>query len=621
MHQNRLLLPTLREVPADAEAASHRLLLRAGFIRPLASGVYAFLPLGWRVLRRIERIIRQEMDGAGAQELHLSAMQPAELWQRSGRYDEYGPELIRFHDRGGREFALGPTHEEVITTLAGQEIGSYRQLPLTVYQIQTKFRDERRPRFGLLRCREFLMKDAYSFDADREGLEASYTRMYEAYCRIFERCGLRYRAVLADAGSIGGDGGTHEFIALAEIGEDTIAVCTGCDYAANLEKAEAAPPAGVAAGRSSEAAYWQRALPEDSQAEAARHPSRTSETGFPEAVPLHAQAAGRESAVISAYERFHTPGVRTIEQLVQTFRLEARDIIKTLLYLADGEPIAVLIRGDQTANEIKLAHYLGASRLELADAETAQRITGAPVGFAGPIGLSVPLLVDVQVAAMEQGITGANAADYHYRGVRPGRDFALDRVGDFRNVGEGDACPRCRSALALHKGIEIGHVFKLGTKYSEVLEANFADASGQEHPLIMGCYGIGISRLLAAVAEQRHDEHGLLWPMAIAPFHVHLIPVSVQDEVQMAVAESLYSRLREAGAEVLLDDRAERPGVKFKDADLIGIPLRLTVGKRAAEGIVEFKRRSDEAAAALTIEEAVAQITSEIASADRTSLL
>lgn len=561
MRQTTYLAPTLREAPAEAEAISHKLMLRAGFIRQLAAGIYTYLPMGWRVLRKVESIVREEMDRAGAQEILMPAMQPAELWRESGRYDVYGPELIRLQDRHEREFALGPTHEEVITTLVRNEVRSYRKLPINLYQIQTKFRDERRPRFGLLRGREFLMKDAYSFDTDWEGLDKSYWAMYDAYNRIFTRCGLDFRPVEADAGAIGGEGGTHEFMALADIGEDTIATCTHCDYAANLEKAEAG----------------------------------------------EGKREYRE-ATVGEHEKFHTPAVRTIEQLTASLGVEPREFIKTLVYLADGQPVAVLVRGDHEANEIKVKNYLNAENVELADHETTQRITGAPVGFAGPIGLSVPVLVDREVAVMPFAITGANEQDYHIRNVRPGHDFPLEKTGDFRNVIEGDTCPRCEGTLKFYRGIEVGHVFKLGTKYSDKLGAKYLDANGKEQVMIMGCYGIGVSRVLSAIVEQCSDENGIIWPMSVAPFHVHLIPVSAKDEAQVKVAEDLYNRLRENGVEVLLDDRDERPGVKFKDSDLIGIPVRVTVGKGAVEGRVEYKERKHNEQHDITVEEAFARI-------------
>jgi prolyl-tRNA synthetase len=559
MRQSKLLMPTLREAPAEAEAVSHQLLLRAGLVRQLAAGIYTYLPLGRRVLRKLEGIVREEMDKAGGQEVLMPALQPAELWRQSGRYEVYGPELVRLRDRHDREFALGPTHEEVITALLRGEISSYRQLPATLYQIQTKFRDEQRPRYGLLRGREFLMKDAYSFDADWEGLHRSYMAMYDAYHRIFTRCDLNFRAVEADAGSIGGEGGTHEFMALADIGEDTIASCTCCNYAANLEKAEY----GIA----------------------------------------HMDAAVVEP---EAPKRLHTPGIKKIEQLTESLGQDASVFIKTLIFVADGNPVAILVRGDHEVNEIKVKQALAVDSLALADQETTERVTGAPTGFAGPVGLAIPIYADIAVTQMAAAIVGANEADYHLANIQPGVHFNSMARGDYRNAAEGDRCPRCEEGrLQFHRGIEIGHVFKLGTKYSEAMEATFLDASGKAQSLIMGCYGIGVSRLLSAVIEQHADEQGIVWPASIAPYHVHIVPVSAKDDTQMSLASQLAERLTAAGIEVLLDDRDERPGVKFKDADLIGIPLRLTVGRQAANGIVEAKLRTEAAAKELTIEEAL----------------
>ncbi|GGD67209.1 proline--tRNA ligase [Paenibacillus nasutitermitis] len=550
MRQRHSFIPTLREIPADAEAISHQLMVKAGFIRQLAAGVYSLLPLGRRALRKVETIVREEMERVQGQELLLPALQPADLWQESGRYEVYGPELVRLHDRAGREFVLGPTHEEVITALVKQEINSYKRLPLLLYQIQTKFRDERRPRFGLLRCREFVMKDAYSFDTDWEGLARNYEAVYQAYHRIFERCGLNFRAVEADAGSIGGEGGTHEFMALAESGEDVIVSCRSCSYAANLEKAEFQKRDGQDNGETS--------------------------TGSP--------------------EKFHTPGIKTIEQLAAFTGTEPSGMIKTLLYLADGRPAAVVVKGNHEANETKIKQWLGAETLELADPAVVQAVTGSMPGYAGPAGLASPvlLLVDRDVAEMDHAVAGANETDYHLRQLRPGRDFSLEHVGDFRNAQEGDHCPHCSGELILERGIELGHVFKLGTKYSEACGARFLDANGKEQFFIMGCYGIGVSRLLAAIVEQHHDQNGMIWPVETAPFHVHLIIVSLQDEGQLTVAERMYRLLKEAGADVLYDDRDERMGVKLKDADLIGLPVRIVVGKGIAQGIVEYKERQGE---------------------------
>ncbi|WP_456289546.1 proline--tRNA ligase [Paenibacillus sp. AK002] len=547
MRQSQLLMTTMRDVPSEAEALSHQWMLRGGYIRQTAAGIYSYLPLGWRVLRKIEAIIRQEMDSAGGQELLMPAVQPAELWKESGRYDVYGAELIRLHDRHNREFVLGPTHEEVITSIVRQEISSYRKLPVNLYQIQSKYRDERRPRFGLLRGREFLMKDAYSFDRDWEGLDASYRNMYETYERIFRRCGLMFRAVEADAGAIGGQGETHEFMALADIGEDTVVSCSDCRYAANLERAESAAPGEPAAMRDS------------------------------------VKTGGS-----SAMERILTPGVKSIQELTDFLQVGAEQLMKTLIYRVDGELVAVLVRGDREANETKVKSYLGAEAAEMASAEEVKQATGAPVGFAGPVGLRLKIMVDHEVAAMAEGITGANQEDTHLKGVRPGLDFSLEYVGDFRNVTEGEPCPRCGAPLQFHRGIELGHVFKLGTKYSDAMNGKYLDADGREKPLIMGCYGIGVSRVMAAIAEQRILDGRLVWPMSVAPFKVHIIPVAVKDETQMQLAEHIYRKLSGAGLEPLLDDRDERAGVKFKDADLAGAPLRIIVGRGAASGEVEW---------------------------------
>ncbi|WP_282939731.1 proline--tRNA ligase [Paenibacillus sp. RC67] len=562
MRQRSMLIPTLREIPAEAEAASHKLMIRGGFIRPLAAGIYTYLPIGWRVLRKIEHIIREEMDRAGAQELLMPAMQPAELWKQSERYGVYGPELIRLHDRNQREFALGPTHEEVVTALIRDTVSSYRSLPMTVYQIQTKFRDERRPRFGLLRGREFMMKDAYSFAIDWESLDSTYQSMYETYHRIFTRCGLHFRAVEADAGSIGGEGETHEFMALSDIGEDTVVACPSCGYAANLEKAVA--------------------------------------------LQQKQESASPSSNVLC--EKFATPGIKTIEQLVHALGIKAEAIIKTLVYIADGQPIAIAIRGDHEVNELKMMHWLRAESLELADEQTIQQAVGGPAGFIGPIGLPIKLLVDHSAAQITAGTAGANTTDYHVRNVVPGRDFSIEHVGDFRNVKEGESCPQCSDRLKFYRGIEVGHVFKLGTKYSDKLKAETADAAGQQTKLIMGCYGIGVSRLLSAIVEQYHDEQGIRWPASVAPFQVHLIPVSIQDETQIHLAETLYQKLINLGIEVLMDDREERPGVKFKDADLIGIPIRLVIGKKSNEGIVEYKSRTSSESVEMTVAEAIEHI-------------
>ncbi|MFB5267265.1 proline--tRNA ligase [Paenibacillus enshidis] len=543
MRQTQIAVPTWREAAVDAESGGHRYLLRSGMIRQLAAGVYTYLPLGFRVLSKISAIIRQELSYAGAQEMLMPALQPAELWKTSGRYEVYGPELIRLKDRHHREFALGPTHEEVITSLIKQEISSYRQLPVAFFQIQTKFRDELRPRSGLLRGREFLMMDAYSFHNDYEGLDAFYEVMHAAYERILSRCGLEYRGVEADAGAIGGEGGSHEFMAFSGIGEDTIAVCGSCGYAANLEKAEVC--------------------------------------------------------------------LRTIEELSVACDEPASSFIKTILYSADGKAVAVLVRGDREVNEIKVKQALRVQELRLVEEREIAAWTGVLSGFSGPVGLTLPLLVDQEVALMSQGIVGANETDYHLRGVRPGKDFNLERTGDFRNAAEGDACPRCHGVLSMQRGIEVGHIFKLGEKYTSPFNAQVLQADGQSLTPVAGCYGIGVSRLMAAVSEQCHDEYGLIWPEEVAPFRVHLIPVSAKDELQKQAAEKLYQDLIGLGMEVLLDDREERPGVKFNDADLIGIPWRIIVGKRTGEGYVEVKRRGTQETETVSLEEAIRRVAGE----------
>lgn len=555
MRQSRLFLNTLRETPAEADVASHRLMLRAGLIRQLSAGVYTFLPLGYRALAKVEAIVRQEMDRAGAQEIFMPAMQPAELWQHSGRWDDYGPELIRFSDRHERTMALGPTHEEVITSLVQNEVRSWRQLPVTLYQIQTKFRDERRPRAGLLRGREFRMKDAYSFDVDEAGLDSSYEAMYDAYCRIFDRLGIEYRAVEADSGAIGGEGGNHEFMVISAAGEDTIAGCSKCSYAANIEKAvgQALPP-----------------------------------------------AAG---ANIRAPETVATPHARTIEALVKLLGVDAGQIVKVLVYIADGQPVAACLRGDHEVNEVKLKKVLGARSLEMASAEEVLRYTGKPVGFVGP-DCGLPVVFDRDILSISDGVVASETPDAHDLHVVPNRDFEVTQTADIRLVREGDACVQCGAPLVFLGGIEVGHVFKLGTKYTKAFDARYADESGTAQMIVMGCYGIGTSRIIPAVIEQCHDEDGITWPLSIAPYPVHIVLVNHRDDEQVNVAESLYQRFLAAEVEALLDDRDERPGVKFKDADLIGLPVRITVGSKVKEGNVELKIRRTGEVQVLPIEEA-----------------
>ena len=544
MRYSQLLIPTLKEVPAEAEAASHILLFRAGMIRKLASGIYDYLPVGLRVLRKVEAIVRQEMNRAGAQEVLLPAVQPAELWQESGRWQIYGKELLRFQDRHGRDCCFGPTHEEVITDLVRREVHSYRQLPLNLYQIQVKFRDEIRPRFGLIRGREFIMKDAYSFDIDEAGAERTYKAMYEAYSRIFRRCGLTFKAVEADSGPIGGSF-SHEFMVLADTGEDFLASCTACDYAANLEKAEV--------------------------------PAMAVSSGSPPPGAPHLVA---------------TPGVRTVEEVAAFLMVQPRDIVKTLIYETDLGPVAVLIRGDHEVNEVKVKNLLGATELLLAGPDRVRELTGAEVGFAGPMGLSIPVYADQAVAALPAMVTGANQTGHHLTGVHPGRDLTFTQVADLRLATDQDPCPRCGAALTILKGIEVGHVFKLGYKYSKALNAKFLDADGGEQYIYMGCYGIGVSRIVAAAIEQGHDDDGIIWPVPLAPFQVGLVPINLNDEATRDTVQRLHDEFEAAGLEVLLDDRDERPGVKFKDMDLLGLPVRVVVGpKTLAKGQAEVRRR------------------------------
>jgi prolyl-tRNA synthetase len=534
--------------------------LRAGMIRKLASGIYDYLPVGLRVLRKVEQIVREEMNRAGAQEVLLPAVQPGELWQESGRWQVYGKELLRFKDRHGRDCCFGPTHEEVITDLVRREVHSYRQLPLNLYQIQVKFRDEIRPRFGLIRGREFIMKDAYSFDLDEAGAEATYQAMYEAYSRIFSRCGLTFKAVEADTGPIGGSF-SHEFMVLADTGEDLLASCTACAYAANLEKAEVPPPA---------------------------------DPGPP---PPGAPAP------------VHTPGVRTVEEVAAFLGVNPAEIVKTLIYETDRGPVAVLLRGDHEVNEIKVKNLLGVTDLLLAGPARVEELTGAAVGFAGPVGLALPLYADQAVAALPAMVTGANRTDYHLTGVNPLRDLSLTRVADLRQVTAQDPCPRCGGVLEILRGIEVGHIFKLGFKYSKALNAKYLDADGQEQYVFMGCYGIGVSRIVAAAIEQGHDEDGIIWPWALAPFTVGLVPISMNDAGTREAATRLYDDLTRAGLEVLWDDRDERPGVKFKDMDLLGLPLRVVIGpKTLAAGQAEVRERRSKNLALVSLDQIIPYI-------------
>jgi prolyl-tRNA synthetase len=544
MRQSRLFAPTLREVPSEAEATSHQWMLRAGMIRQLASGVYTYLPLGRKVLQKVEQIVREEMNRAGAQEILMPSITPLDLFKQSGRYDVYGPLLMKFKDRHDREFALGPTHEEVVTSLIRDEIRSYKKLPINVYQIQTKFRDEYRPRFGLLRGREFIMKDAYSFDIDREGLDQSYQAMYDAYQRIFTRCGLDFRAVEADSGAIGGKG-THEFMVLASIGEDTIAYCTSCNYAANIEMAEV----------------------------------------------VKSTDAATSKEIKLEKELINTGDNKSAQQVAEFLKVNSSDVLKTMIYHVDNQVVAILIRGDDEVNEAKVKNFLNGQLVELVSADQVKELTGTAIGSVGPIGLRLKVIADEGVRGAQNVVIGANQENYHYIHVSEGVDFEVSEFADLRNIKEGDACPRCGGKIDFTRGTEVGHVFKLGTKYSSQFGARYLDEQGREQDMVMGCYGIGVSRTVAAAIEQNHDENGIIWPVPLAPFDVHIIPVNTKEESQVEIAESLYRQLQEAGLDPLMDDRAERAGVKFKDSDVIGIPLRIVIGSKAAEGIVELKVR------------------------------
>jgi prolyl-tRNA synthetase len=561
------LIPTLKEAPSEAQVISHVLLVRGGYIRKLAAGIYSLLPLGMRVVHKIERVIREELTRSGAEEVLLPMVHPAELWQESGRWQKYGPELLRIKDRKGADFAVSPTAEEAICDLVRRDVKSYRQLPLNLFQIQDKFRDEMRPRAGLMRGREFIMKDAYSFHATVEDAHREYKNMYDAYVRIFKRCGLEFRAVEADTGAIGGSM-SHEFQVLAESGEDAIVSCDNCDYAANVEKAEMKRSAGEAAA--------------------------------PKA---------------AAFEEVHTPGAGSIEDVGKMMKAKPNAFIKTLIYVADGKPIIALVRGDRDLNELKLKAALAVETLELASDATVREVTGANVGFAGPQGRGVPVYADFEVREMGWAVTGANKTDYHVKGFNLGRDVPEAKIVDLRTAAGGDPCARCGTGhYKAYRGIEVGHVFFLGTKYSEPMKVNFLDAEGKDKPMVMGCYGIGVTRIAAAAIEQNHDDDGITWPMALAPFHVVITTAGREPELA-AAAETLEKELEARGIEVLYDDRDERPGAKFKDADLIGIPLRVTVGKRGlGEGKLELKKRRDKEAtlvAQATIADELARLVKE----------
>ncbi len=548
----RTFIPTMKETPEGAEIASHVLMLRAGLVGQVMAGAYMYLPLGLRSLRKAEQIVREEMDAAGAIELAMPAMSPTVLWERTGRVEAFGDVLVTFSlPRQNRKVSvtLGPTHEEIITDMVSRQISSYRQMPITMYQITPKFRNEERPRFGVLRTSEFLMKDAYSFDATVESLGESYQKMYAAYCRIFSRCGLKYLAVEAESGPIGGDA-SHEFMIPAENAEDTLLHCVDCGYAANQERAE-----------------------------------------------VGARDFSPPDIALETLQKVDTPGATTIEQVSDFLGCKPPQMIKTLIYTADAAPIAVLIRGDHEANEGKIRRAVDAEKLELAAAGVIERVTGAVVGFAGPVGLKekIPIWADRDVELMANSVTGANQGDVHLTGVNLGRDFEVDHFADLRKAVDADPCPRCSSKLSLRHAIEVGHVFKLGTKYSEALGANFLDDKEQQHPIIMGCYGIGVNRIMAGLIETSHDSGGIIWPVALAPYELLLVPLNVTDQQTIDVARQLHDELSAAGIEVLLDDRDARAGVKFKDADLIGIPLRVVIGPRGLkQGKLEIKWRWDE---------------------------
>jgi prolyl-tRNA synthetase len=579
-------IPTLRDDPQDAEIDSHKLMLRAGLIRKLVGGLYTFMPLGLRALRKVESIVREEMDAAGAQEVLMPALQPRELWDRSGRYSAMGDVMFRVKDRQARDMVLGPTHEEVITDLVAREISSYRQLPRTFYQIQNKFRDEIRPRFGLMRAKEFSMKDAYSFDIGWDEADASYEAMYDAYTRIFSRCGLVTKVVEADTGAMGGKW-SHEFMVLADSGEDGLVECEACAYAANLERAE--------------------------RGEGSRVESRGEEpSGSPASIPsLEGRPKGGVGSVAqTVLTEIATPGCRTIEQVAGFLKCAPERLIKTLIYLVNGSPIAVLLPGDRELNEKKLARALDVDAVALADDAAIQGATGAPVGFAGPVGLSIPIHADMALRGMADGVTGANKADTHLTGVSMNRDVTAAAFHDLATAREGDACPRCGKRLREKRGIEVGHVFKLGTKYTKSFQARYLDASGCEQDMVMGCYGIGVTRTLQAVIEQSHDDKGIRWPAAVAPFAVVIDALTPEKAGHMDLARSLAAEIEAGGADVLVDDREDRPGVKFNDADLIGFPVRVVISERGLkQNMLEIKRRVDAKPEMVPAADAAAKVT------------
>ncbi len=542
MRMTEYYVPTLKEDPTEAEVISHKLMLRAGLMRRLASGIFTYLPMGYKIIRKLEDIVREELNRAGALEVLMPAVQPDDLWRESGRWYEFGPEMLKLSDRKERDYSIGPTHEEVVTDLIRDEIRSYKDLPLNLYQIQTKFRDEIRPRFGVLRAREFSMKDAYSFDVDQEALEESYRKMFDAYARIFERCGLAFRTVEADTGPIGGTD-SHEYMVIAETGEDEVLYCESCGYAANVERA---------------------------RGKVEREPVEEEEKEL---------------------KKVETPEVKTIADLEEFSGYNPNRMLKTLVYDADGTDVISIVCGDDELNEIKLKNHLGVTELTLLDEVGVRRVMGTSPGSAGPVGIEdTRIVADHRVMEIRNGITGANDEGYHFFNVNPGRDFQPQEITDLRVVRSGDICLQCSNQLSYTRGIEVGHLFKLGTKYSEAMEATYVDTEGKERPMVMGCYGIGITRTMAAAIEQNHDQHGIIWPLSLSPFAVTILPLDQKKTLQ--VGEEIYSMLEQEGIETLLDDRDERAGIKFNDADLMGIPLRITIGGRSlAENKVEVKRR------------------------------
>ncbi|MCH7926892.1 MAG: proline--tRNA ligase [Candidatus Dadabacteria bacterium] len=564
MRYSQYFLPTLKETPADAEVISHKLMVRAGMLRKVAAGIYNYLPLGLRSIRKFENIVREEMNKAGAIELLMPAVLPAEYWKESGRWDVYGKELLRFNDRAEREYCIGPTHEEIITDIVRREVKSYKQLPVNLYQIQTKFRDEIRPRFGVMRAREFIMKDAYSFDATDEGAEKSYWTMYEAYNRMFERCGLEFRAVLADTGNIGGSF-SHEFMVLAETGEDVVMSCDKCDYAANLELAE---------------------IKQSDNQDVAK-------------------SEGNKKI-----EEVHTPELKTVEEVAEFLKVKSGDLIKTMIVEADGEPVAALVSGDSELSITKLRRHLGAELVELASVETIEKVTGGSVGFSGPVGLKIKIVADHSIKEIQNGVTGANKKDYHLVNVNLDKDYKVNEFADIRVAVDGDLCRGCDGGkLKSTRGIEVGHVFKLGTKYSEAMSANFVDQDGRQKPFIMGCYGIGIGRTVAAAIEQNFDDNGMILPRALAPFEISVLPLNMKDENVIKTADEIYNSLIEKGYDVLIDDRKESAGFKFKDADLIGVPVHVRIGpKTLKENSVEIRLRKSGETRLVKVDDAVSEV-------------